>query len=90
MLTKLNFQHHSSFQSSVSHDPSEIIVICRFAAQETFLIISIINKYNFWSIGSFTYVFLINYAYRVQMQKPLSAIWNFLLLEWSFLSSLYV
>jgi len=23
----------------VSHDPSEIIVICRFAAQETFLLI---------------------------------------------------
>jgi len=29
----------SLLQSSVSHDPSEIIVICRFAAQETFLII---------------------------------------------------
>ncbi len=27
-------------QSSVSHDPSEIIVICWFAAQETFLIIN--------------------------------------------------
>jgi len=27
--------------------------------------------------------------WRVQMQKPLSAIWNFLL-EWSFLSSLYI
>ncbi len=26
-------------QSSVSHDPSEIILICSFAAQETFLII---------------------------------------------------
>ncbi len=26
-------------QSSVSHDPSEIIIICWFAAQETFLII---------------------------------------------------
>ncbi len=29
----------SLFQSSVSHDPSEIILICWFAAQETFLII---------------------------------------------------
>ncbi len=25
---KLNFQHHYSLQSSVSHDPSEIILIC--------------------------------------------------------------
>jgi len=30
-----------------------------------------------------------NYKWRVQMQKPLNAIWNFLL-EWSFLSSLYI
>ncbi len=30
---------NSSLQSSVSHDPSEIILICWFAAQETFLII---------------------------------------------------
>ncbi len=28
----------SLLQSSVSHDPSEIIIICWFAAQETFLI----------------------------------------------------
>jgi len=35
MMVKLNFQH----QSSVSHDPSEMILICRFSAQETFLII---------------------------------------------------
>jgi len=27
--------------------------------------------------------------WRVQMQKPLNAIWNFLL-KWSFLSSLYI
>ncbi len=27
----------SLLQSSVSHDPSEIILICGFAAQETFL-----------------------------------------------------
>ncbi len=31
--------------SSVSHDPSEIILICWFAAQETFLfIINIVNS----------------------------------------------
>ncbi len=32
----------SLLQSSVSHDPSEIILICWFAAQETFVIIIII------------------------------------------------
>ncbi len=35
----------SLLQSSVSHDPSEIILICWFAAQETFIII-IINVEN--------------------------------------------
>jgi len=35
----------SLLQSSVSHDPSKIILICRFAAQETFIII-IINVEN--------------------------------------------
>jgi len=29
-------KRYSLLQSSVSHDPSEIIQICRFAAQETF------------------------------------------------------
>ncbi len=33
----------SLLQSSVSHDPSEIILICWFTAQETFLIIVIIS-----------------------------------------------
>ncbi len=33
VMTKLNFQ------SSVSHDPSKIILICQFGAQEPFLII---------------------------------------------------
>jgi len=33
-MAKWNFQY-----TSVSHDPSEIILICWFAAQETFLII---------------------------------------------------
>jgi len=35
-MTKLHFQHHSFLQSLVSNDPSEIIIMCRFAAQETF------------------------------------------------------
>ncbi len=31
-------------QSSVSHDPSEIILICCFAAQEAFIVINIENS----------------------------------------------
>ncbi len=31
-------------QSSVSHDPSEIVLIFWFAAQETFIIISVENS----------------------------------------------
>ncbi len=37
VMAKLNLQHH--LHSSVSHDPSEIILICWFGAQETFHII---------------------------------------------------
>ncbi len=36
----------SLLESSVSHDPSEIILICWFAAQETFFFIIIINVQN--------------------------------------------
>jgi len=34
LMANLHFQHH---QSSVSHGPSEIILICGFGAQETFV-----------------------------------------------------
>ncbi len=37
-----------SSQSSVSYDPSEIIQLCRFGAQETFLLIIINVKNNAW------------------------------------------
>ncbi len=42
----------SLFQSSVSHDPSEIILICWFVAQETFLrqeisILAFISRYSY-------------------------------------------
>ncbi len=43
MIEKLNFQQ-PLLQSSVLHNPSEIILICWFGAQETFL--SIINVEN--------------------------------------------
>ncbi len=38
MMVKTEFSA-SLLQSSVSHDPSEIILICWFAAKETFIII---------------------------------------------------
>ncbi len=44
-MEKLNFQQ-PLLQSSVSHDPSEIILICWFGAQETFLLIIIIIIIN--------------------------------------------
>jgi len=37
MSFQLYFQHR--YYSLLSHDPSEIILICRFGAQEIFLII---------------------------------------------------
>ncbi len=41
-MTKLNFQQHL-LQFLVSHDPSEIILICWFAAQEAILVINVEN-----------------------------------------------
>ncbi len=41
-MTKLNFQQQL-LQSLVSHDPSEIILICWFAAQETIIVINVEN-----------------------------------------------
>ncbi len=38
----VNLLCDGSFSVSVSHDPSEIIIICWFGAQETFIIIIII------------------------------------------------
>ncbi len=42
-MAKLNFQQ-PLLQSSVSHDPSESILICRFGVQEPFLIIIVDNS----------------------------------------------
>ncbi len=36
----------SLLQSSVSHDPSEIILICSFTAQETFLLLLMLKTVN--------------------------------------------
>ncbi len=45
VIAKLH-SHQSLLQSSVSHDPSEIILICWFGAQETFLIITNVENLN--------------------------------------------
>jgi len=34
----------SLLESTVSHDPTEIILICKYSAQETFIIISVENS----------------------------------------------
>ncbi len=38
MVKLIFFYQQALLQSSVSHDPSEIILICWFGAKETFLI----------------------------------------------------
>ncbi len=49
-MANLNFQKPLR-QSSVSHDPSEIILKCWFGAQETFLIIiNIIINYKCFAL----------------------------------------
>ncbi len=55
-------------QSSVSHDPSEIILICRFAAQKNIIIIIIVVKN---SGADFFSGFLINRKFR-----RIAFIWN--------------
>ncbi len=44
VMPKLDFCKAAILQSSVPYDPSEIIEICWFAAQETFLIISYVEN----------------------------------------------
>ncbi len=51
----------SLLQSSVSHDPSEIILICRFAAQEIFIIIIMPSTKDFSVTFSMKPVFIIHY-----------------------------
>ncbi len=52
----LNFQQPLN-QSSVSHDPSEIILICWFSAQETFIIIINIENLVLLNIFAETMIF---------------------------------
>ncbi len=56
----------SLLQSSASHDPSEIILICWFAAQDTFLII--INVENVWvasNLNGSVFIYIYIYIYIV-------------------------
>ncbi len=45
-MTKLNYQQ-LLLQSSVSHDPSEIILIYLFGTQETFIFIINVEQFSF-------------------------------------------
>ncbi len=54
-ISVIKAEFSASLQSSESHDPSEIILICWFAAQETFLII--INVENSCAAEFFVRVF---------------------------------
>ncbi len=60
MMAKQNF-HQPLLKSSVSHDPSEIILISLFAAQETLLII--IN------VGIFVNTFFQGYLINKKFQR---------------------
>ncbi len=56
-MAKVNFLY-PLLQSSVSHDPSEIILICLFDVQQTFIIIinvknSSADYYLYWNHDSF-------------------------------------
>ncbi len=46
---KPNFQHHYE-QSSVSHDPAEIILICWFGAQKYVLLLSVLKTIVLFNI----------------------------------------
>ncbi len=58
--TKLNF-HQLLLQASISHDPSEIILMCWFGAQETYLLLSMLKTvllFNFlWKLIIFVLFF---------------------------------
>ncbi len=66
MMAKLNFQQ-PLLKSSVSHDPSEIILVSLFAAQETLLII--IN------VGIFVNTFFQGYLINKKFQRTVFT-WN--------------
>ncbi len=68
-------------QSSVSHDPSEIILICWFAAQETFIIIIIIYVENieyFCGIIFFRILWWTESPEQLFITKPNSSEWYIL------------
>ncbi len=54
-VAKQNFQQ-PLLQSSVSHDPSEIILICWFDSQEAFIILNVENSLLLWKLS---YIFIL-------------------------------
>ncbi len=59
-ITVFYFNILSLLQSLVSHDPSEIILICWFGDQETFLIIIYIEKVVLLNISAETIIHFIS------------------------------
>ncbi len=65
MMSMLNFQWSLSLQSSESHDPSGIILICRFVAQKTEYAVVLLNIFvepvmHFFFSRFFEYIVQIN------------------------------
>jgi len=66
----------------VSHDPSEIVLICRFAAQETFLIITNVvnNSYFYGNCGTFLKdFFFINRKFQEQNLFEIETFYNIIM-----------
>ncbi len=61
-MTKLNYQQ-LLLQSSVSHDPSEIILIYLFGTQETFIFIINVEQFSFWNINILLHCFLLSLVF---------------------------
>ncbi len=59
MVAKLNFQQ-PLLQSSVSHGPSEIILICSYGAHEMIFINSIENRFFFFFFFKWLNIFVIH------------------------------
>ncbi len=59
----------SLLQSSVSHDPSEIILICWFAAQKTFLIIINVKTVVLLNIFVETIIYLFRFLWWIEVLK---------------------
>ncbi len=60
----------AEFSASLSHDPSEIILICWFAAQETFLLLSMLKTVVLLNISVETYFIFFYFFFRLWNNLP--------------------